>query len=123
MLGFHVMDSVASVIICFFILKVSYDILKDAIQNMMDESCGPEYEKTLCDFITGLDGVDGIDAVQSRRFGTKVYIDLEIAVDGQKTVIEGHDIAERVHEQVEQRFHEIKHIMIHVNPAKSQKTT
>lgn len=40
MLGFPVMDSVASVVICLFILKVSYDILKDAISKMLDTSCG-----------------------------------------------------------------------------------
>lgn len=40
MLGFPVMDSVASVVICVFILKVAYDILKDAVVKMLDTSCG-----------------------------------------------------------------------------------
>ncbi len=116
MLGFPVLDSVASVIICFFIIKVAYSIIKDAIQNMMDESCGEDYDNNLQVFIEGQDGVEGVDSVQSRRFGNKVYVDLEIRVDGSKTVSEGHEIAENIHDMVEKSFPEIKHIMVHVNP-------
>lgn len=117
MLGFPVLDSAAGVVICLFILKVAFDILKDAVQNMMDVSCGPEYEKKLRDFAAGQEGVEGVDVVHTRRFGNKVYVDLEIGVDRNKTVGEGHSIAERVHDQVERNFPEIKHIMVHVNPA------
>ena len=42
MLGFPDLDSAASVVICIFILKVSYDILKGALANMLDTSCGDE---------------------------------------------------------------------------------
>lgn len=45
MLGFPVMDSVASVVICIFIVKVAYDISKDALVKMLDTSCGEDYEK------------------------------------------------------------------------------
>ena len=64
-----------------------------------------------------VEGVEGVDVVHTRRFGNKVYVDLEIGVDRNKTVGEGHAIAERVHDQVERNFPEIKHIMVHVNPA------
>ena len=121
MLGFPILDSVASVVICCFILKVAYDIIRDAIHNMMDASCGEDYDKRLYDFVAGRDNVESVDSIQSRRFGNKVYVDLEIAVDGNKTVREGHDIAEEVHDQVEQNFPEIKHIMVHVNPADDTK--
>lgn len=40
MLGFPVLDSVASVVICLFIIKVSYDILKDGVTKLLDTSCG-----------------------------------------------------------------------------------
>lgn len=119
MLGFPVMDSVASVVICIFIMKVAYDILKDALVKMLDTSCGEEYEKNLMEDILTQEDVLGIDMLRSRMFGNKVYIDLEISVDGDKPLWQAHEIAERVHQNVEQRFAEVKHIMIHVNPSKS----
>lgn len=117
MLGFPVLDSAASVIICLFILKVSYDILKDAISKMLDTSCDEGYEDELRSFIEKQDGVVCVDVLQTRMFGNKVYIDLEIEVDGNKSLRESHAVADSVHNSVESHFENIKHIMIHVNPA------
>ncbi len=116
MCGFPVMDLLASLFICLFILKVSYDIIGDALSKLLDTSCGLDYEKKLHDFIAGQDNVKSVDMLQSRMFGNKVYVDLEISVDGEISLREAHDIAEHVHNEVEHNFPEIKHIMIHVNP-------
>ncbi|HIY20544.1 MAG TPA: cation diffusion facilitator family transporter [Candidatus Flavonifractor merdigallinarum] len=117
MLGYPVLDSVASVVICLFILKVSYDILKDAVVKLLDTSCGEDYEKQLSTYIAAQDGVVCVDLLRSRMFGNKVYIDLEIQVDGDKSLREAHAVAEQIHHNVEQTFPDVKHIMIHVNPA------
>lgn len=117
MLGFPVLDSVASVIICLFILKVSYDILKDAFSKMLDTSCGENYEAELRQFIEAQTGVICVDMLHTRMFGNKVYIDLEIQANGDKSLREAHAIADQVHDKVENHFPDIKHIMIHVNPA------
>ncbi len=117
MLGFPVLDAVASVIICFFILKVAFDILLDAVKKMLDTSCGEAYEKKLNDYILNQNGISGIDVLRTRMFGNKVYIDLEISVDANKTFREAHEIAENIHNNVEKDFPNTKHIMIHVNPA------
>lgn len=117
MLGYPVMDLLASLFICIFILKVSYDIMGDAFSKLLDTSCGLDYEKKLHDFIAGQENVKSVDMLQSRMFGNKVYVDLEISVDGDISLREAHDIAEHVHNEVEKHFLDIKHIMIHVNPA------
>lgn len=118
MMGFPVLDSVASVVICLFILKVGYDILKDAISKMLDTSCGQTYENDLRKFVEKQEGVVCIDMLRTRMFGNKIYVDLEIEVDGKMLLQDSHAIAERVHTLVESTYPEVKHIMIHVNPAK-----
>lgn len=117
MLGYPVADSIASVVICLFILKVAFDILKDAVSKMLDTSCGEEYEEKLKSFIEAQEDVVCVDMLHTRQFGNKVYIDLEIEVDGSKLLRESHAVADRVHNSVENHFPNIKHIMIHVNPA------
>lgn len=116
MMGFPVMDSVASVVICIFIVKVAYDISKDALVKMLDTSCGEDYEKRLRDNILADKEVCRIDMLQTRMFGNKVYIDLELSVDGDKSLREAHEVAERIHRNVEQQFSDVKHVMIHLNP-------
>lgn len=117
MLGFPIMDSIASVVICLFILKVSYDILKDAIAKMLDTSCGEDYEKALTAYIAAQKDVVRVDMLHSRMFGNKTYIELELQVDGDLPLREAHAIAERIHDNVEAHFLEIKHITIHLNPS------
>jgi divalent metal cation (Fe/Co/Zn/Cd) transporter len=45
-----------------------------------------------------------------------MYVDIEIAVDGNATLRTAHSIAEAVHDSIEQQFPKVKHIMVHVNP-------
>ena len=116
MLGIKVMDPIASVLICLCIFKVAFDIIKEAMDKLMDKSCGEEYEGRLREFISDQDGVEAIDLLHTRLFGNMIYIDAEIAVDGNMNLKKAHDIAERVHDNVENNFENIKHIMIHVNP-------
>ena len=98
------------------LLKVAYDILADALRKMLDTSCGEMYETELKEYIVRQEEVVGVDVLHTRMFGNKVYIDLEIEVDGDRSLWEAHAIAERVHDRVEKNFPDIKHIMIHVNP-------
>lgn len=116
-MGWPVLDSIACVVICLFILKVAFDILKDAISKMLDTSCGEDYEARLRQFIEAQPEVRGVDMLHTRMFGNVVYVDLEIRVDGDKPLRESHAVADRVHNLVEQQFPEVKHIMIHENPA------
>ena len=56
-------------------------------------------------------------ALMTRLFGSKIYVDLEIAADGTQTLDEAHQIAEHVHHAIEHTFPDVKHCMVHVNPA------
>ncbi|MBR3312193.1 MAG: cation transporter [Solobacterium sp.] len=115
-LGYPIMDPIASVIICLFILKVAYEISMDAIDKMLDTSCDSEFEEELKNYIEKQNGVNRIDLLHTRLFGNKIYVDLEIAVDPYISLIDAHEIAESVHSSVEKQYPNIKHIMIHVNP-------
>ena len=116
-LGFPIMDPIASLVICVLILKVAFDIIRDAITKMLDTSCSDDYEQKLRRFVEEQPGVEGVDLLHTRQFGNMVYVDLEIAVNRDLSLGDAHAIAERVHSGVEQNFPNVKHVMIHVNPA------
>ena len=116
-LGLTFMDPVASLVICIFIFKVAYDISRDAVSKMLDTSCDNAYEQKIRAFVEEQDGVVKIDLLRTRQFGNKIYIDLEIAVQRDISLIAAHTIAENVHDSVEKNFPNVKHVMIHVNPA------
>ena len=114
--GFPVLDSVASVVICLFILKAAIDIFRDAISKMTDQSCDEETVKKMSEEIFAQEGVLRIDQIRTRLFGDKIYVDIEIATDGNATLFESHEIAQKVRECIEEDFPTVKHCMVHVNP-------
>ena len=115
-LGFPVMDPLASVIICLFIFQAAYEIFKDAVDKMVDKACDEETVEKIRALVKRQHGVMRVDSLQTREFGNKIYVDLEIAADGHLSLNESHEIAEDVHDEIEKSFPQIKHIMIHVNP-------
>lgn len=117
MMGFPIMDSVASIVIFVFIAKAAYDIFKDAMDKMVNHSCDDETEKEMRDFVLAQKEVLSVDLLHTRIFGNKIYVDVEIGVNGSYTLRQAHEIAEEVHEGIEKNFPKVKHVMVHVNPA------
>ncbi|MBD5502704.1 MAG: cation transporter [Lachnospiraceae bacterium] len=116
-MGFPILDPVASVVICFFIEKAAYEIFMDAVDKMVDKACDDEVENALRECALAQSGVLGVDLLQTRVFGNKIYVDIEIRVNGEMKLREAHGIAEQVHDAIEQNFPKVKHIMVHENPA------
>ena len=115
-LGLPILDPIASLVICVMIAKAAYDIFRDAVSKMVDQSCDEGTEEAIRGCAMAHEGVKRVDQILTRRFGNRVYIEMEIAMDGSLSLWESHAIAERVHADVEAAFPEVKHIMIHVNP-------
>lgn len=117
MAGYPILDSVASVVICLFIVKAAVDIFRDAVDKMVDRSCDRQTLEAMTGLILAQPGVVRLDLLQTRLFGARIYVDAEIAVDGGLSLCQAHAIAEQVHEAMEADFPMVKHCMVHVNPA------
>ena len=116
-LGFPALDPVASVIICLFILKAAWDIMADALGKMTDHACPPAMVQEMADSILSQPGVLGLDTLNTRLFGDRVYVDVEIQADGDLPLKVTHATAQAVHDTLEKTFPQVKHCMVHVNPA------
>lgn len=115
-LGLPILDAVASVVISILILRVAVNIFIEAVNQTVDRACEPELEGRFRTAALSQGGVRRIDEMRSRRVGSGVYVDMEIAADGNLSLKDAHDIAERVHDAVEACEPGIRHCMVHVNP-------
>lgn len=116
MLGVPLLDPLASVVICAFIIKAAYDIYAGAINKMIDHSCDSATEELIRSCILSQEGVICIDLLNTRVFGNRIYVEVEISANGELTLNESHEIAECVHSSIEKQIPKIKHVMVHVNP-------
>jgi len=115
-LGLPIMDAIAAIVICLFILKTAVEIARDAIGKMTDKACDADVVAQMREVILAQESVQGIDALRTRLFGNRIYVDVEISVDGTLDLHGAHEIARQVHDAMEQQFEKVKHCMVHVNP-------
>lgn len=114
--GVKILDSVACILICIFILKAAVGIFWDAIKKMTDEACDLKTQREIFEYINSCEGVLRVDKLLTRLFGNRIYVIAEIACDPQLPLYEAHAIAENVHGGIEEKFPLVKHITVHVNP-------
>ena len=115
-MGFEVLDSVACLVICLFILKTALRIFITAVKELTDTACSDGFVEEVRGTIMKQEGVTGIDRLRTRLFGSKVYIDVDISTYGEVSLFEGHEVAQHVHDIIEETYPDVKHCMVHVNP-------
>lgn len=116
-LGYPLLDPLASVVICLMILQAAYEIFSGAVDKMVDRSCTKEEEEAMRRIVSKTEGVDHVDLLHTRLFGSRIYVDVEITADASLTLLASHEIAERVHQSIEEEFPDVKHCMVHINPS------
>ena len=116
-IGFPVLDSVAAIVICLFILKTALGIFMDAIGRLTDRACDDATVEEIRAVIIAQDAVEGVDQLKTRVAGNRIYVDVEICVNRASSLQTAHDIAQCVHDAIEREFPKVKHCMVHVNPA------
>lgn len=121
-MGYPVLDPIASIVICLFILKAAWDVFLDAINKMVDHACDEKLEQALLRCAADQPGVLGVDSIHTRIFGNRIYVDIEIEADGQLALTKSYAIAEQVHAGIEEQFSKVKHITVLVKPAPVSET-
>ena len=72
--GYPILEPLASLLICVFIMKAAFDIFRDAIDKMVDRSCDAETEEAIRACVLAQEDVKGIDMLKTRVFGNRLYV-------------------------------------------------
>lgn len=121
-LGFPILDSIACLVICVFIVKAACQIFLDAIGKMTDKACDDAFTEKIRGVILQQEEVLAIDTLKTRLFGDRIYVDVEISTHDDASLVDAHNTAHRVHDALEKKFPKVKHCMVHVNPSMSEHT-
>ena len=116
-LGLPILDPIASIVICLFIFKVAFGIFRESIDRLVDRAADTDTVAAMRRTMLRTPGVVRVDDLKTRLFGSRTYVDAEIAVDGALPLRDAHAIAEHVHHELEHDFPDVKHCTVHVNPA------
>ena len=115
-LGLPALDPMASVLICLLILKAAWEVFRDAVAKLIDTACPRELEEAMRTVALAQEGVLRLDRLQTRLFGERVYVEIDLCADAGSSFTQAHGVAARVHHAIEGAFPQVKHCMVHVNP-------
>lgn len=114
--NFLIFDYMGSLVIGVFILRLSIQVIIEASSFLVDQSASEDIISEIRKHIKMIEGVISIDDLKVRKHMTEFYVDVEIGVNNDLSLEEAHEISEIVHLSVEQKFEEVIHCMVHVNP-------
>ena len=111
-----ILDPVASVAVGAFIVKVAFDLLKNGIGDLMEQSLPEEVENEIIKLVAELPGIAEPHDLRTRRIGNHYAIELHILMDGDISLKEAHDKASEVEKILRQHYGEETHVAVHVEP-------
>ena len=111
-----VLDPIASIIVGIFILKVSVDLLRKGIGDLMEQSLPDAVEEEILNLVASLPGDIKPHDLRTRRLGNHYAIELHILMDGDISLHEAHDKASEVEDLLREHYGEETHMAVHVEP-------
>lgn len=111
-----VLDPIASIIVGMFILKVSVDLLRNGVGDLMEQSLPDTIENEILQLAASIPGVAEPHDLRTRRLGNHYAIELHILMDGDITLREAHNKADEVEAILRQHYGPDTHIAVHVEP-------
>ena len=111
-----VLDPIASIAVGALIVKVAFDLLKNGMGELMEQSLPDEVEDEIMDIVKSVPGVVEPHDLCTRRIGNHYAMEMHILMDSAMPLMEAHDKATEVERLLKERYGEETHISIHVEP-------
>ncbi len=112
--GYFFADSVAALGVALIVIWVSLRLSMRAVNSLLDKA--PEgLHESVEKIISGVDGVVCLHDLRVRNVGPEYEIDVNVHVDPKLSLVDAHDISERVERAVSQKLGNII-INVHIEP-------
>ena len=120
LLGDHwrVLDPIAAVVVSFFIMKVSVQLLIPCVDELLEKSLPDDVEKEIEQTVLSFPGGSQPHHLRTRRIGSYYAIEIHVRMDGKITLEEAHGTATAIENKLKEMFGKGTHVGIHVEPTK-----
>ncbi len=114
----RILDPIAAIVISAFIIKVGADIIKPAIDELLERSLPTPTVVDIENIMYDTPGVRGLHHLRTRRIGNNIAIEVHLKMDGDQTLTQAHEIASEVERRLREKYGPETHIGIHMEPVK-----
>ncbi len=114
-----VLDPLASIVVGGMLMKVAYDLLKDSMGELTDQSLSADEEHEILDIIASFPDVSEPHNLRTRRIGNRIAIESHIRMDGNLPLSSAHEHASAIERKLKERFGPDALVTLHMEPKKS----
>lgn len=112
----RILDPITSVIVGIFIIGVAYKLARPSIQELLEMSLPQEIKQNIEQKIQATPGVITFHHLRTRKNGNAFIIDMHIKVDARSSIVEAHDIATHVENNLKAAFGKHTQVNVHIEP-------
>jgi cation diffusion facilitator family transporter len=98
------------------VLLLGIRVMRDTVFQLMDTMPDDRLMDQVRDVALTVPGALGIEKCFARKTGLQYHVDLHLEVDPGMTVLESHDIAAAVRDQIRDRLEWVADVLVHVEP-------
>ena len=112
----RILDPITSVIVGIFIVAVACKLARPSIQELLEVSLPKEIEAAIKEQVKETPGVKAFHHLRTRKNGNSFIIDMHIKVDARSSIVEAHDIATHVENNLKAAFGKHTQVNVHIEP-------
>ncbi len=111
-----ILDPLAAIIVSFFIFRVAFGIIREAIMELIETSLPGQKEDEILSIADQVNGVHNPHDLKTRKIGSNIAIDMHIQVQKDLNVEQAHDITVRLEKRLREAYGKDTHISVHTEP-------
>ena len=111
-----ILDSIIALVLGLWIIRSAVGIFLEANTELMDGNKDQSLYQAIFDAVRQVPQAGNPHRVRVRRMAALITVDLDIEVDGTKSVTEGHDIAIRIEQAIKTQIESVYDVMVHIEP-------
>lgn len=116
-LGLYWMDPLAGAVVSIFILRTGISIIMDSSTELMDRFPDMSFKDDIQSTAERVKGVKHVDVIGMHRFGPFFIININIGIDGNLSIQQGHAIADEVEQELLNQYStSLKKVHVHYHP-------
>ncbi|HIW21239.1 MAG TPA: cation diffusion facilitator family transporter [Candidatus Dorea intestinavium] len=115
-MGYPVVDSLASLAICVFVLKTAIGIFKESANKITDKAIDPEIHEEILKITKEQENVLGVQSLKTRQCGDGIEIQLVILVDTKMTLGEVYEVKNAVKTIIMAKINKVKNCIVIAYP-------
>lgn len=114
----RILDPIAAIVVSLFIMKVSLQLLRPCIDELLERSLPKEVEDKILSIVCSFPEVSSPHHLRTRRIGNHLAIELHIRMDGNFSLSESHALTTSIENALRTEFGNDTYICIHTEPIK-----